>query len=168
MANQSYASLIDFASSWANIGIAITPYGSTTLDTSDISSISHSGTVEVGEQKGSSGGRVMSTTTGSVKYEGSITFYRSGLRKMLEALVEAAPDYAKRGNQVRISLVKFDLDIQHSPPGVVQPFHTRMKGCRLLGYSDDMTEGDDADMIELPLHVLEVANILNGQEVVLL
>lgn len=168
MASQSYASLIDVASSWADIGVAITPYGGTVLDSTDISAIAHSGTVEVGEQIGTSGGRVVARTSGSVKYEASITFYRRGLLKLVDALVAAAPDYAIRGNQVRISLVGFDVDVQHSPPGESRISHVRIKGCRLLGYSDDMSEGNDADQIELTLSPMEVCQIVNGREIVLL
>lgn len=164
----SYASLIDFATSWANAKIAITPFDGVVLDEADIAAISHSGTVEVGVQK--SGNRVKARTEGDVSYEASITFYRSGLKKFRDALVAAAdPDYAVRGNQVRIALVGFDIDISHSPPGQAPIQRTRIKGCRVLGYSDDMAEGPDADQIEIPLSVIEVANVLDdGREVVLL
>lgn len=163
---ESYASLIDFATSWASAKIAITPYAGTTLDEADIKAIKHSGTVDVGKQK--SGGRVKARTEGDVSYEGSITFYRSGLKKLRDALVAAAPDYAIRGNQIRISLIGFDVDISHTPPGQDPIQKTRIKGCRLAGYSDDMAEGPDADEIEIPLDIIEVATVLpDGREVVL-
>lgn len=165
---QAYSSLIDTASSWSDIAIVVTPYGGTALDSSDISAISHSATVEVGEQRGTSGGRVTALTTGSVSYEASITFYRRGLRKLIQALVAAAPEYAIRGAQVRISLVRFDIDVQHSPPGETSIFHNRLKGCRLLSYSDDMSEGNDADQIELSLKPIENVQIIDGREMVLL
>lgn len=168
MAQQSYSSLIDTASSWSDIAVAITPSGSAKLDSTDIAAISHSGTIEVGEQRGTSGGRVMATTTGSVSYEGSITFYRSGLRKFIRALLAAAPDYAVRGNQIRIGLIRFDVDVMHSPPGVADISHARMKGCRLLGYTDDMAEGNDADQIEIPVKPAENVMIVDDKEVVLL
>lgn len=164
---ESYASLIDFASSYASAKVAITPYGGTALDDTDVAAISHSGSVEVGVQK--SGGRVKARTEGEVTYEASITLYRSGLKKLIAAMVEAAPEYAKRGNQIRISLVGFDIDIHHSPPGNPAMSHVRIKGCRLLGYSDDMAEGPDADQIELTLNPIENVNVLDdGREVVLL
>lgn len=163
---QGYASLIDIAESWSDISVAITPYSSTTLTDADVAAISHSGTVEVGEQR--SGGRVVARTTGSVSYEASITFYRSGLKKFIAAMIAAAPETAKRGDQVRISLVVFDVDVQHSPPGAVSISHSRIKGCRLLGYSDAMTEGNDADQIELTLSPMENVQVVDGQEVVLL
>jgi hypothetical protein len=166
MVAQSYSSLIDFATSWANAQISITPYDGALLDECDVSAIAHSGTVEVGEQM--SGGRVKARTSGSVKYEASITLYRSGLQKLVKALVAAAPEYAKSGNRVRISLVGFDIDVHHSPPGATEIAHTRIKGCRLLGYSDDMSEGNDADQVELTLNPIENVNMIDGQEVVLL
>lgn len=164
---ESYASLIDFASSWASAKVAITPYSGTVLDDADVVSFSHSGTVEVGVQK--SGGKVKARTEGEVSYESSIVVYRSGLKKLIAALVEAAPEYAKRGNQVKISLIGFDVDVHHSPPGNPAMSHVRSKGCRLLGYSDDMAEGPDADQIELTLNPIENVNVLeDGTEVLLL
>lgn len=168
MAAQSYSSLIDFASSWGDIAVTITPESSAKLDTTDIAAISHSGSVERGEQRGASGGRKMKRTRGSVSYEASITFYRSGLRKLVEALIEAAPDYAKRGNQVLLALINFDVDVQHSPPGAPNISHVRIKGALLSGYTDDMSEGNDADQIEIPLDVMENVQIVNGVEVALL
>lgn len=168
MADQSYSSLVETASSWSDIAVSITPEDKAKLDATDIAAISHSGTIERGEQRGASGGRVKMRTTGSASYEGSITFYRSGLRKFIRALIDAAPEYAIRGNQIRIGLIKFDIDIQHSPPGVVDISHHRMKGCSLNGYTDDMAEGNDADQIEIPVSPMENCQIVDGKEVVLL
>lgn len=162
----SYASLIDFATSFASAKVSITPNDGVTLDDADIAAFSHSGTVDIGVQK--SGGRVRARTEGDVSHEASLTFYRSGFRKFRDALVAAAPDYAIRGNQIRLTLIHFQIDIAHTPPGS-DPIQTlRVKGCRLAGYSDDMAEGPDADQVEVPLSVIEVANVLpDGREVVL-
>jgi hypothetical protein len=166
--NQAYPSLNDIEPSWSDIQIAITPVDGTALDAADISGIKCSGKVEVGTRKGTSGGRIMARTTGEVSYEASATFYRSGLRKLVDALIAAAPDYALRGNQVRISLIAFDVDIQHTPPGEERIYHWRLKGCRLLGYSSDMKEGNEADSLELTLNPIENVEIVDGKEVVLL
>lgn len=164
---ESYASLIDFADSWASATVAITPYGGAALDKTDISAVSHSGSITRGAQN--SGGRKIARTVGSVVYEASITFYRRGLIKLVDTMVAVAPEYALRGNQIRIGLVTFDLDIHHSLPGNPRIAHTRIKGARLNGYTDDMSEGDEADLVELPLDVMENANVLpDGREVVLL
>lgn len=162
---ESYASLIDFADSWASAKFAITPYGAAVLDNADLSAISHSGTVEVGTQK--SGGRVKARTQGDVSFEASATFYRRGLLKLIRALVEAAPDYAVVNGRVHISRIGFDVDIHHSPPGAEDIGHVRIKGCRLLGYSDAMAEGPDAEVVELTLNPIEVVNVIDGAEVVL-
>jgi hypothetical protein len=161
----AYQSLIDFADSWASAKFAITPYGSAVLDNADLSAISHSGTVEVGVQK--SGGRVKARTQGDVTYEASATFYRRGLLKFVRAIKDAAPDYAIRDGRVHMSLVGFDVDIHHSPPGQAEISHVRIKGCRLLGYSDAMTEGPDADQVELTLNPIEVVQVIDGVEVLL-
>lgn len=168
MADSSYASTIEFAQSWADIGVTITPESSTKLDATDISAISHSGTITRGEQRGASGGRKKKRTRGSVAYEASITFYKSGLRKFKQALVDAAPEYARRGNQILIGLVVFDVDVQHSPPGVAEISHVRIKGALMSGYTDDMAEGEDAETVEVPLDVMEVVEVRNGVEIALL
>jgi hypothetical protein len=162
----SYASLIDFASSFASAKIAITPNDGVTLDDADITAVSHSGSIEVGVQK--SGGRLRARTEGEVSHEASVTFYRSGFRKLRDALVAAAPEYAVVGNQIRLGLIHFDIDISHTPPGQDAIQKTRIKGCRLAGYSDSIAEGPDADQVEVPLSVAEVASVLaDGREVVL-
>lgn len=72
-----------------------------------------------------------------------------------------------RGNQKRIGLVAFDIMIQHTPPGEVEIYTTKIKGCRYLGDADDMAEGSDADQIEVTLNPIEIVNIIDGEEVVL-
>ena len=65
--------------------------------------------------------------------------------------------------------MKFDIDIHHSPPGAAEIMHARMKGCRLIGYTDDMAEGPDADQIEIPLKPTQNVMVRpDGKEVVLL
>jgi len=168
MSNQAYPSLDGIAPSWSDIEVAITPTASTKLDAEDISGIKYSSKVEVGMQKGTSGGRGMRRTTGESSFEASATFYKSGLRKFVDALVAAAPEYAMRGNQVRISLVGFDVDIMHTPPGETDIYHTRLKGCRLLGYSEDLKEGNEADQCEVTLNPIEIVHMRDGKEIVLL
>ncbi len=166
MTDQAYSSINDVEPSWSDISVSITPLSGTTLTGADISGIKHSGKVEVGTRK--SGGRVVARTTGEVSYEASGNFYRSGLRKLVDTMVAAAPAYAVRGNQIRIALIAFDVDVQHTPPGETRIYHTRLKGCRLLGYSDDMKEGTESDKIDLTLNPIEVVQVVDGKEIVLL
>lgn len=169
MTNQAYPSLNDIAPSWADIGVNFAVSGGAVLDMADIKSLKWSRKSEVGEQRGASGGRVMARTTGSGSQEASAVLYRSGMRKLIKGLMaQAQTNGLVRGNQVIISLVSFDITIQHTPPGETEIYEVHIKGCRYLGDSDDMKEGNDADTIELTLNPIEIANIINGKEVVLL
>lgn len=165
MATQAYPAVNDISPSWADISATFTVDGGEALEMVDFSAIKWSRSVEVGEQRGASGGRVMARTTGAGSQEASATLYRSGLRKLLKALVAMAPT---RGNQRLIGLVAFDILIQHTPPGETEIYVTKIKGCRYLGDSDDMQEGTDADKIEITLNPIEVVQIIDGVEVVLI
>lgn len=160
-----YANGQEIEPSWADISITITPYGAPITEIIEISGISWGRTVEIGERRGTSGGRVTARTTGSATFEASATFYRSGYRKLLKALAEVAPT---RGNQVQVGLVGFDILVQHTPPGETEIYTTKIKGCRLVGDSSDMAEGSDADTLEVTLNPIEVVQIINEQEIVLL
>lgn len=165
MVNQAYPSLNDVEPSWADIAVTATISGGALLDMDAIAALKWSRKVEVGERRGASGGRVMARTTGQGSQEASATLYRSGLRSLIKSLMPLAPT---RGNQVIIGLVSFDIVIQHTPPGESEIYQVKIKGCRYLGESDDMKEGNDADKIEVTLNPIEIVNIVNGKEVVLL
>jgi hypothetical protein len=152
--------------SWSDISITITPYGAPITEIIEISGISWARTVEIGERRGTSGGRVTARTTGAASFEASATFYRSGYRKLLKALVAAKPP--TRGNQVQVGIPGFDILVQHTPPGETEIYTTKIKGCRLVGDSSDMAEGSDADTLEITLNPIEVVQIINEQEIVLI
>lgn len=165
MGQQEYPTLNDYAPSWADIITSFQVYGGQLLNTIDYKSLNWGSTVEVGEQRGASGGRVMKRTRGQVSHEASAEMYRSGHRRLLRALMEKAPT---RGNQVLVSLVAFDILIQHTPPGESDIYVTKIKGCRLLGHNAAFGEGSDADVIPVTLNPMEVVNIIDTKEVVLL
>ena len=165
MTNQAYPSLNDIEPSWADIAVTATVNGGALLDMADIAAVAWSRSVEVGERRGASGGRVMARTAGQGSCEASITFYRGGLRRLIKALMAQAPT---RGNQRIISAVAFDVMIQHTPLGEDEIYQTKIKGCRYLGDSEDNGEGADADQVEVTLNPIEIANIIDGQEVVLI
>lgn len=162
---QLIASGREIEPSWADIGVSITPTDAPILDITEISALSWSRTVEIGERRGASGGRVTARTTGSASFEASMTLYKSGHRKLLKALIAKAP---LRGNQRKISLVTFDILVQHTPPEESEIYTTKIKGCRLLGDSEDMGEGTDAQQLEITLNPIEVVNIINNEEILLL
>jgi|ERR1700722_3669806 len=162
---QAYPSLNEIEPSWADIKVTFSVIGGDILRMVDIAGVKWSRKVDVGERRGASGGRVTARTTGQGSQEASATLYRSGYRKLLSSLAGVAP---LRGTQAAISLVAFDILVQHTPPNSFDIYTTKIKGCRYLGDSDDMKEGPDADKIEITLNPIEVAELINGQEVVLL
>lgn len=160
-----YPSLNGIAPSWADIGVTFSVSGGNAIDMADIAGIKWSRSLELGEQRGASGGRLMARTTGSGKQDASMTLYRSGLRKLIKGLMTQG---TTRGNQVIIGQVAFDILIQHTPPGETEIYVTKIKGCRYTGDSDDNKEGNAADQIEVTLSPMEVTQVINGKEVVLI
>lgn len=164
MAQQAYPNVNGFACSWADISVTANVDGGALLDMADLAAIKWSRKLEIGEQKGTSGGRAMARTAGEASQEASCTLYRSGLRNLVKALMAKAPS---RGNQKRIGVVSFDVVIHHTPIVESEIYTTKLKGCRYLGDSDDMKEGNEADKIEVTLNPIEIVQIIDGVEVVL-
>lgn len=165
--NNEYPAIDGVAPSWADIQIRLTPEGGSLIKVVDIAAINTGTTIEIGKQRGASGGRVLKRTTGSADYEASLTLYRSGYQKLLRALGATA---STRGNQVIVGLQKFLIQVQHSPPGAEEEeiFQYNLKGCRLMGRSMNGAEGTDPDQVETPLDVIEIVDIIDGKEHVFL
>ncbi len=158
MTNQAFPSVDGDECSWADIAVTFNVPGGATVPIVDLEGIKWSGKVEVGESRGTSGGRVMKTTAGSESSEASATVTRSGGIQLLEAIeVAAVAGGFVRGNEVIISGVRFDILIQHTPMGSSRIYTTKLSGCRYLGDSDDMKQGNEADMIELTLNPIKIA-----------
>lgn len=165
MPNNDFPIYDGIAPSWADIIVRATPAGGALIEMKDIAEISTGTSLEIGEQRGASGGRVIRRTTGAGSAEASITFYRSGYQKMLRALMALAP---RRGNQRLISLVHFGIQIQFSVPGDAEIYESRLKGCRFKGRTMNHAEGSEADKVEQPLSLVEIADMIDGEECVLL
>jgi hypothetical protein len=153
--------LIDgVAPSWADVAVRISGVGIPLIEMGDISALSSSWTVEVGEQR--EGGRVIKRTRGSVSYEASMTLYASGYQKLLRGLASAA---VLTGNQRAISLVTFNIIQMWTPPGGIDISQRIIKGCRILGNTQDSSEGTDAMQYELPLSPIAIVDVIDGVEV---
>jgi hypothetical protein len=165
MAEQDYPDINGYAPSWADIKVTSSITGGALIDMSDIADISWKDSLEKGVKRGA-GGRKMQRTVGQGDCEASITLYRSGYRKLEQALAAVAPT---RGNQKRIGLVSFNISIVHSPVGaeLEPPYETLLKGCCLKGREGSHAEGPDADKITVPLDVMQIATKENGEEIVL-
>lgn len=162
MTTAAYPSYQGNEPSWADIAVTLAPIGGDLLETADISAISHSTTVEIGEKRGASGGRPMAFTRGSVSYEASMTLYRAGYQRFLSSLASLATE---RGNQRPISTVSFNVLIQYTPQGSDDIYQTELRGCRVIGTSADATEGTDPSAVELTLAVLEIVEHVDGVEI---
>lgn len=156
--NQAFPSVQEHEVSWADIAATFNVPGGQTIPLLDLEGVKWSAKVDVGESRGTSGGRVMKRTAGSETLEASASMTRSGWMTLLEAVEAAAVSAgAVRGDRVIISAVSFDILIQHTPIGANRIYTVKLSGCRILGDSSDMKQGNEADMIELTLNPLEIA-----------
>jgi hypothetical protein len=140
---QEYPTLNEVEPSWADIKLSFPVYGGETVITPDIAAVKWSDKVDVGLVRGTNGGRKSKRTTGQYDCDASVTFYPSGWRTFRKVLAAKNP---------KISLVGFDILIQHTPPGQTEIFTVKIAGCRVTGRSSDMAEGADAEKIEIPVN----------------
>lgn len=171
--NQAYPSLNDITPSWADIGVtlqlSIGPAPGPVLPMASIKGIKWSRKVDVGEQRGASGGRVIAQTTGQLTNEASMELYKDGKQVFVTALAAAALAQGfVRGTQAIISLVHFDITIQYTPPGSLFLYESTIKGCRYLGDDDDAKEGTDPSTVTISMKPIEIVDLVNGIEAVLL
>jgi hypothetical protein len=163
--NQEYPVLNGIAPSWADIVVNIMPSGTPLIKMIDIQSVNTSRSVEVGYQRGASGGRKLNRTTGAGDEEASITVYMSGYNQIVANLSEVAP---RRGNEYLISLVPFDIQLLWTPPGETSIKERLVEGCRIIGDTLNDTEGSDATVVELPLSVMRIVDVVNGRRIVMI
>lgn len=153
------------APSWADATIRVGPNGAPLVEMKDIASIDTGTTLDVATVRGASGGRPRRYTTGEVSHTASITLYRHGYQTLIRNLM---PFATLRGNQLAVGLVIFEISVMHTPPGSLEIFEYRIKGCRLGGRTANTAEGTEAQQVEVPLHTLQIVDIIDGNEVVLL
>lgn len=149
---------------WASAEIKLNVYDGSVVESEDVQAITLSDTVEIGTQRGR-GGRKKARGVGQADNEASITFYRSGHQAMMRALMAVAPEL---NGQKQVGLVGFDVFYQHTPPGESGIYLVKILGARLVGRSFSGTEGTDLDMVEWPLNIMSLVEVIDGTEVVLL
>jgi len=152
-----YPVLDGIAPSWADIAVTIQQYDGPSIETKDIAALTSGVSVEIGEQRGT-GGQLRRRTVGQASYESSITFYRDGYQKFLRALAAVAP---QRGGEKVLSLVHFDIIVQHIPPGSAEVFEYKVMGARLTGRTMNHAEGTDADQVECELSVAKIIDMID-------
>ncbi len=160
MPNMSFPNVNGDVCSWADIAVSLNVPGGAEAPVFDIAAIKWSDSVEVGEWRGASGGRVMGTTRGQLSSEATMTVSRSAARQLIQALEVAAralPGFLARGNRIPISGVRFDILIQHTPLGTDAIYESKLSGCRFLGRSHDYKDGNEAEVVEITLNPIEIA-----------
>lgn len=138
-----FPTLNDVAPSWSDLSLSFPIYGGSTVKLTDISAVKWSDSLDVGEVYGTNGGRKARRTTGKYKCESTVTFYKAGWKAFQAELVKKNP---------KISLVGFDILIMHTPPGSAEIFKVKITGCRITGRSSDMSDGVDADTVEVSVN----------------
>ncbi len=162
MPNQRFPILDGIAPSWADIKFTLSANGAPLLDMGDIKSINTGLSMEIGEQRGASGGRVMYRTTGNLKVESSATLYAKGFNKMLRMLAPLAP---LRGGKVRqLRFVHFGGQLIWTPPGDTEIYEIRIKGCFYAGRAYNVAEGTDAQSVDVALNPAEIVDVIDGEE----
>ena len=165
MATNEFPTYNGVAVSWADVNLRFSPTGAAVLETSDFKDISTSRKVEVGDVYGASGGAPMNRTTGQAKYEGTITLYRIGYQKLLRALKPVAPI---RRNRRILTLVHFGVQVLHTPFNSVEIFDRRIKGARVISDELKSAEGIEADTVPVGLSIIDIVDMIDGEEVALL
>lgn len=158
------------AVSWAEISVVANVGGGVSLPTIDIKSINHESKVDIGEQRGASGGRVMKRTTGALTNTASAVFYRDGLRTLKKALMTAALISGSVNSEahIQLSLVTFDIVVMHSWLDDPEIHCRKFVGCRLFKDGGKHEEGTEAETSDVDLNPLRIIDVVNGVDTVLL
>jgi hypothetical protein len=166
----SFETLDGRAVSWSEFKLTANVNGGIALPVVDIKSINYSSKVDVGEQRGASGGRVRKRTSGTLSNEGAATFYREGLDALKEAIasVAAAAGHVNSDGNVQLSKVTFNLVITHDWVDDPRIYIRELNGCRLLGDSGKHEEGTDPETVDVDIKPLSIVSVLNGVRTVLL
>lgn len=159
--NQDYPTYDGISPSWSDFTCTITAEGVDKIEVKDIKGLSTGTTLEIGEQRGASGGRVMKRTTGAEKNEASMELYASGFNKFLRGLKALAP---LRGNRRALGLVHFNIQFYFSVFGEPDIYETRIRGCRYMGRDKNPAEGTDALVIPVKLNPIEIVDVIDGEE----
>lgn len=167
---ENYPTLNGEAQSWSNISVIVQGYGGVELPAADLKDISWGETVEVGEQR-STGGKLKARTVGQNSCEAKATFYADGYDALIDnlATIAIALGRVDADGAARISLVGFDVLIQHTPVDQSWITEKKIMGCRVLSDAGSHAEGTDADTHEVSLNPVKVMRkTKSGKWVVLL
>jgi len=169
MSNNQFPIYNNVAPSWADLQSFVSGGDLSLFEMEDVNAINTSSALELGEQL--KGGRVMATTTGSLKNEFTMTFYQQGFDVFLKKLALACQSLGGgyvRGDQMRVGLVHFNVHLQHTPPTTDRIDEVELNGIRYTGRTRNVSQGTDANMVEVTLHAKEIVDVVDGLRTVLL
>lgn len=149
---------------WASASIVMNVYDGAVVDSEDIKGITCSDSIEFGVQRGK-GGKKRARGTGQLDNEASLSLYRTGHQALTRALMAVAP---VSNGQRQTGLVGFDIFYQHTPPGSSEIYLVKILGCRRAGREFSGAEGPDVEVVEWPLNIMSIVEVIDGVEVVLL
>ena len=158
------------AVSWSEIKITANVQGGFSMPQIDVKAINYETKIDIGEQRGASGGRVMKRTTGAASNSGSATFYRDGLRdlKKVIAPVALAAGFVNSEGHAQLSLVKFDLVVVHDWADDPEIHQMDLIACQLFKDGGKFEEGTDAETVDVDLNPLRIIETVAGIKTVLL
>jgi hypothetical protein len=169
MANNEFPIYNNVAPSWADLQSFVSGLDLQLFEMSDVNAVNTSSALEVGEAH--QGGRVSATTTGSVANEFTMTFYQQGFDVFLERLADACRELGggyMRGDIARVGLVHFNVALLHTPPTTDRIDEVELNGIRYTGRTRNVSQGTDANMVEVTFHAKEIIDITNGKKTALL
>lgn len=154
-----YSTLASQARSWADLLATIAIHDGETIEDVDIASLNVGATRSRGAQM--KHGRKYARTRGTTEYSGSVAFYDSGWSAFMPALVRAA---SAKG--VPIFDVGFDIIAKRKAVDSTSVATLIVRDCVLDEDSWDFAEGEDPDQTAVTLNVMQVVEIVDGEEVV--
>lgn len=163
---EEYPLLNGYTPSWCDVSTVINIAGGGTFKDIGYKELNWKASLSVGTQEGQSGGIPIAQTQGRVTYEASAIFYAGAFNRLLAQLAPLAP---RRGNQARISLVRFSIVIFHTPFGSTDILHDEIRGGRVGSMEGKEAESDDPIVTPVDLHPMQCVRVLpDNTEIVLL
>jgi hypothetical protein len=154
-----YSTLASQARSWADVIATIVIHDGETIDDVDIAALSVGSARSRGTQN--KHGRPYARTRGTTTYSGSITFYDSGWDAVIPALQAQAVSKA-----IDLFDVSFDIIVKRKAVDSTDVSTHIVRDCVIDENAWDFSEGDDPDQTPITLNVMQLVQIVNGEEVV--
>jgi hypothetical protein len=148
--------------SYADLQISFLPPDGNAIKEFGIHEFNSSEDSEIGEVRGTTGGRVVARTTGNMKLEASMIMSRRGAQNFIRQLSKNAPT---RNGRKLYGRVPFDVVQFSTPLGSDEIYEKRILGCRIAGNKLALKEGNEHDKVELKLHPMDIVEIVDGEEV---